>query len=86
MNGLISDIETPAFGYDKKLIIVKNSNILKKEKKSNTKSNTDLQKKISEYIKENIKRDAFSEYERVPFMRPLDKRRILKSYRINYFV
>ena len=53
-NGLISDIETPAFGYDKKLIIVKNSGILKKEKKSNTKSNTDLQKKISEYIKENI--------------------------------
>ena len=51
VNGLISDIETPAFGYDKKLIIVKNSNILKKEKKSNTKSNTDLQKKISEYIK-----------------------------------
>ena len=41
---------------------------------------------IIEYIKENIKRDAFSEYERVPFMRPLDKRRILKSYRINYFV
>lgn len=51
VNGLISDIETPAFGYDKKLIIVKNLNILKKEKKSNT----DLQKKISEYIKENIK-------------------------------
>ena len=55
VNGLISDIETPAFGYDKKLIIVKNSGILKKERKSNTKSNTDLQKKISEYIKENIK-------------------------------
>ena len=35
VNGLISDIETPAFGYDKKLIIVKNSNILKKEKKWN---------------------------------------------------
>ena len=34
-NGLISDIETPAFGYEKKLIIVKNSGILKKEKKSN---------------------------------------------------
>ena len=51
VNGLISDIETPAFGYDKKLIIVKNSNIFKKEKKTNTKLNTDLQKKISEYIK-----------------------------------
>lgn len=33
-----------------------------------------------------MKRDAFSEYERVPFMRPLDERRILKSYRTNYFV
>lgn len=33
VNGLISDIETPAFGYDKKLIIVKNSNILKKREK-----------------------------------------------------
>ena len=54
-NGLISDIETPAFGYDKKLIIVKNSGILKKEKKAISKSSIDLQKKISEYIKENIK-------------------------------
>ena len=28
---LISDIETPAFGYPKKLIILKNSGLLKKE-------------------------------------------------------
>ena len=28
---LISDIETPAFGYEKKLIIARNTNILKKE-------------------------------------------------------
>lgn len=54
-NGLISDIETPAFGYDKKLIIVKNSGIIKKEKKGTSKSSTDLQKRLSEYIKENIK-------------------------------
>lgn len=54
-NGIISDIETPAFGYDKKLIIVKNSGIIKKEKKGTSKSSTDLQKRLSEYIKENIK-------------------------------
>ncbi|MGN1271165.1 MAG: DNA polymerase III subunit delta [Clostridia bacterium] len=54
-NGLISDIETPPFGYDKKLIIVKNSGIIKKEKKESSRSSTDLQKRLSEYIKENIK-------------------------------
>lgn len=54
-NGIISDIETPAFGYDKKLIIVKNSGIIKKEKKGSSKSSIDIQKRLSEYIKENIK-------------------------------
>ena len=28
---IISDIETPAFGYPKKLIVVRNSNLFKKE-------------------------------------------------------
>ena len=30
---LISDIETPAFGYPKKLIVIKNANLFKKEKR-----------------------------------------------------
>ena len=60
---LISDIETPAFGYPKKLIIVKNSDLLKKQtrgkkaeekpEKKASKGQT-LQEKIAEYIKENI--------------------------------
>ena len=54
INSLISDIETPAFGFDKKLIIVKNCNLLKKERKSNKKSNDELQQKIAKYIEENI--------------------------------
>ncbi len=54
VNSIISDIETPAFGFDKKLIIAKNTGLLKKEKKANSKSNNDLQKKIAEYIKGNI--------------------------------
>ena len=31
---IISDIETPAFGYEKKLIIAKNTGLLRKEKKT----------------------------------------------------
>lgn len=55
VNNLISDIETPAFGYEKKLIIVKNTNLLKKEKRTVAKANSDLQKKIANYIQDNIK-------------------------------
>ena len=31
VNEIISDIETPAFGYEKKLIIAKNTGLFKKE-------------------------------------------------------
>ncbi len=54
IDNLISDIETPAFGFDKKLIIIKNTGLLKKERKSNSKANDELQKKLSNYIKENL--------------------------------
>lgn len=51
---LISDIETPAFGYEKKLIIVRNTGLLKKEgKKKNAKLN-EQKEKIAKYIEENI--------------------------------
>ena len=51
---LISDIETPAFGYEKKLLIVRNSGILKKEGKRKNIELSNLREKISRYIKENI--------------------------------
>lgn len=51
---LISDLETPSFGYDKKLIIIKNSGLFKKEgKRKNTKL-TELKEKVANYFKENI--------------------------------
>ena len=31
INGIISDIETPAFGYEKKIIIARNTGLFKKE-------------------------------------------------------
>ena len=54
---LISDIETPTFGYEKKLIIAKNTGLFKKEKKTAKGSeleNAKQSNKIAEYINENI--------------------------------
>ena len=53
-SNIISDIETPAFGYEKKLIIVRDLGLFKKEGKKKTGINTELAQKVSEYIKENI--------------------------------
>ena len=55
INSLIADIETPAFGYSKKLIIVKNSTLFKKERKGLANQNKELTNKIANYINENIK-------------------------------
>lgn len=49
---LIFNIEVPAFGYDKKLIIVKNSGLFKKDGRK--KEATPLQKEVGSYIDENI--------------------------------
>ena len=55
IDSLISDIETPAFGYDKKLIIVRNSGLFKKQDKKNKSSQaTEQIEKITEYIENNI--------------------------------
>ena len=52
IDSLISDIETPAFGYQKKLIIVKNSGLFRKNKKGEI--NKDLQNEIANYINQNL--------------------------------
>ena len=52
---IISDIETPAFGYEKKLIVARNTGILKKDAKRKGKNdNSTLKDKLNSYIKENI--------------------------------
>ena len=42
VNNVISDIETPAFGYEKKMIIVKNANLMQKKNA--------ISDKLSEYL------------------------------------
>lgn len=51
VDNIISDIEMPAFGYDKKLIIVKSSGLFKKDGRK--KAGTPIQEKIAEYIRDN---------------------------------
>lgn len=53
-NELIANIETPSFGYEKKLIIAKNTGLLKKEGKRKNVELSKLKDKVNEYIKENI--------------------------------
>ena len=53
VNSIISDISTPAFGFEKKLIILKKCNLLKKEAKTKNK-NLSIKNKLNNYIKEHI--------------------------------
>ena len=63
---LITDLETPAFGYEKKLVIVKNSGLLKKEgKRENTKLK-ELKEKVTKYFTENV--EDIKEYNIVIFI------------------
>ena len=52
---IISDLETPSFGFEKKLIIAKNTGLFKKEtKKKNAKSDESIKGKLVKYLNENF--------------------------------
>ena len=60
---IISDIETPAFGYPQKLIIAKDTGLFQKAKRGNKSENTEkkdtkkenkFENKLADYINENI--------------------------------
>lgn len=54
INELIQDMETPAFGYEKKLIIARDTGIFKKEGKRKNSELAKLKEKINDYIEKNI--------------------------------
>ena len=54
---IISDIETPAFGYEKKLIIARDTGLFKKEKKTTKAKDTDTEPK-----KQNTFVDKLAKY------------------------
>ena len=52
---IISDLETPSFGFEKKLIIAKNTGLFKKEgRKKIKKDDQSIKAKLIEYLKENF--------------------------------
>lgn len=55
ITNLIADMETPSFGYEKKLIIAQNTGIFKKEGKRKNGEITKLKEKLGQYIVENKK-------------------------------
>ena len=52
---IISDIETPSFGYEKKLKIARNTGLFKKEGKKKSGDTAKLKEKLAKYIEEKIK-------------------------------
>ena len=50
VQNIISDIETVGFGYDKKLIIARNTNLFKKTKKATSSKENTLEAKLANYI------------------------------------
>lgn len=55
LDQIISELETPSFGYEKKLIIVKNTSFFKKEAKKKAKEGFQIIKeKVLNYLEENL--------------------------------
>ena len=53
INSLMPEIQTPPFGYDRKMIVIKNSGVLKKETKKKVAGLKELRDTLEKYLKEN---------------------------------
>ncbi|MDE5830521.1 MAG: hypothetical protein K2H53_02320 [Clostridia bacterium] len=53
VNSLMQEIQTPPFGYPKKMIIVKNSCLFQKETKKKVSGLKELRDTLEKYLKEN---------------------------------
>ncbi len=54
INSLMPEIQTPPFGFEKKLIIIKNSGLFKKETKKKVAGLKELRDNLEKYLKDNI--------------------------------
>lgn len=50
----MQELQMPCFGYEKKMIIVKNSGLFKKETKKKTTNTKEIRDNLEKYLKENI--------------------------------
>ena len=80
IDDLIYNIESPAFGFEKKLIIVKNSGLFKKDGRK--KAGTPIQEKVASYIKENM--DVINEAVNIVFIEDeVDKNQVYEAIEKN---
>ena len=80
IDDLIYNIESPAFGFEKKLIIVKNSGLFKKDGRK--KAGTPIQEKVASYIKENM--DVINEAVNIVFIEDeVDKNQVYEDIEKN---
>ena len=78
VNALISDIQTPAFGYDKKLIVARDTGLFKKDGRKKVQANAEIVNKIVSYIEENI--DVINETVTLVFVeQEADKNELYKA-------
>ena len=77
-DNLISELQTPSFGFEKKLIIVKDTEILKKQGKKKNQAIVNQIEKIASYIDENI--DEIKEQNVIVFVQDeIDKNSLFKT-------
>ena len=78
LDNLIPELQTPAFGFEKKLIIVKDTDLLKKQAKKKTKIITDKIEKVFMYFSKNI--DNIKEQNVIIFIEDdVDKNKLYKE-------
>lgn len=78
LDNLIPELQTPSFGFEKKLIIVKDTELLKKQSKKKAQIIIEKIEKISNYITENI--DNIKEQNILVFIEDdVDKNKLYKE-------
>lgn len=78
LDNLIPELQTPSFGFEKKLIIVKDTDLLKKQSKKKAQIIIEKIEKISNYITENI--DNIKEQNILVFIEDdVDKNKLYKE-------
>lgn len=78
IDSLISELQTPSFGFEKKLIIIKDTDLLKKQGKKKNLVITNQIEKVSSYISENF--DDIKEQNVIVFIQEeIDKNALFKN-------
>ena len=83
IDNIISDIETPPFGYTKKMILARNTGIFKKSKKTTKKEEKakTIVDKLAEYIEKNGEVIEFTELKLPELISNIKK--ICNAYKVN---